>query len=351
MLERLRALFASGSAPTVDSDTPPPPLASLIEAPGVPAFDVHAHLIHEHALPTLYWTAAQLWVDSIDGGSSQAAVWTACERAWLEHLRASLGPRYKLVEQADVVLLSTLDSRVAAATLAFVNRTLQRIVGMLEGLAQVPAWGKDIVIVFDDTETYYRYVARYYPQDGEFAASGGMYVNAGCGHFVTVKEDLRAIEPIIAHELTHCCLGHLPIPAWLNEGIAVNTERRLCPPALDTFGARPSPQQMHARLRHFWTPATIQEFWCGPSFLRPDEGNELSYELARLLVEHFSEDWGRFCAFANAASRDDGGALAARTHLEIELGRAVAAMLQHEPGAGWEPDPAEWVGEPERGSF
>ena len=29
------------------------------------------------------------------------------------------------------------------------------------------------------------------------------------------------------HEMTHGSVAHLPLPLWLNEGLAVNTERRL----------------------------------------------------------------------------------------------------------------------------
>jgi hypothetical protein len=166
-----------------------------------------------------------------------------------------------------------------------------------------------------------------------------------------VKAELRSIEPVIAHELTHSCLGHLPIPAWLNEGLAVNTEHRLCPPPADVFGSRPSPQQMHARHRKFWGTSEIQEFWSGKSFLRADEGNELSYDLARILVSQFASEWEQFRAFVLAADMADGGASAAVEHLRVELGEVAAALLEQSPGAAWTPAPGMWSGSPERGAF
>lgn len=146
-------------------------------------------------------------------------------------------------------------------------------------------------------------------------------------------DDLRAVEPVIAHEMTHGCLGHLPIPAWLNEGIAVNTEQRLCPARL------PDPREMQQRHRAFWGPAKVQQFWSGQSFLRPDEGNELSYDLARILVAQFSADWDRFRPFVLAATFDDAGAAAAREHLGLALGDVIPALLQKEPALQWSPDP------------
>jgi hypothetical protein len=298
----------------------------------------------------LDWAAARSWADAPADALASQNAWDACERAWLAHLAAALGADFRLIHQGQVLLLSNLDAHVAQATIAFVGKTLQRIPRVLDGVAQ-PAQGQEILIVFDDDETYYRYVAHYYPEAGAFAGSGGMYIDAGCGHFATVKADLRAIEPVIAHELTHSCLGHLPIPAWLNEGLAVNTEQRLCPPPPNTFGNRPNPQQMHARHQRFWGEAEIQEFWSGKSFLRPDEGNELSYDLARILVSQLAADWERFRRFVRAANGADGGASAASEHLGLPLADLAAALLERPADGRWAPDPARWQGEPERGAF
>lgn len=146
-----------------------------------------------------------------------------------------------------------------------------------------------------------------------------MHISHGCSHFVTMKADLLAIQPVIAHEMTHGCVGHLPLPAWLNEGIAVNTEQRLCPPPAPLY----TPQQMHEKHVRFWGEEEIQQFWSGKSFLRDDEGNMLSYDLARIIVDQFSSDWEQFRRFAQAAHMADGGAAAAQEHLGIELGRVA----------------------------
>lgn len=350
MLKLLRSLVSpKGIAPAYPTAPSTPPTA--VSAPGVDDFEITANLVDANGFPLLDWPAVQAWVATIAPGDAQASAWSACELAWLEHLRAALGDAYRVERQGSAVLLSTLDANLATSTLTFVNRTLQRVSRVLDGLANSHEWGKDILVVFEDDETYYRYVAHYYPEAGEFAGSGGMFISGGCGHFATVKADLRSIEPVIAHELTHGCLSHLPVPAWLNEGLAVNTEHRLCPPPADVFGARPSPQQMHARHRKFWGTNEIQEFWSGKSFLRPDEGNELSYDLARILVSQFASEWVRFRNFVLAADAADGGASAAAEHLGVELGEVAAAILEQPFCAAWSPDPQAWSGSPERGAF
>ena len=346
----LKFLKSLVGTPQVQARDDAPPLVTpptQVMAAGAEAFELAHALVDAGGFPVLDWEAVQRWIDSVPGEAAKAEAWSSCEAAWLAYLCAALGGAYRVRTQGSAVLVSSLPGHVADASLVFVNKTVQRITRVLDGVAAIPAWGKDILIVFDDDESYYRYVAHYYPEAGEFAASSGMYIDRGCGHFVTVKADLRSVEPVIAHELTHACLRHLPIPAWLNEGLAVNTEFRLCPPAQGPA----NPRQLHGRHRKFWGAGEIQEFWSGKSFLRADEGNELSYDLARILVSQFAADWETFRRFALAADLSDGAAAAAERHLGIDLGAAVCAVLERDSDPSWSPRPEAWHGVPERGAF
>lgn len=349
MLKFLLSLLSvePSSAPVAQRDTPPEPPA-YVSAPGAEALAFASTLQYVDDLPVPDWEAVWNWLETIPSPEHHSAAWGACESAWLRHLGAALGPTYHLAEHGDALLLSSLEQNIARATLEFMSRTRKRVMRLLDGIAQVPEWGKDILIVFEDEDTYYRYVSRYYHEDGEFAGSSGMHINAGCSHFVTRKDDLRAVEPVIAHEMTHGCLSHLPIPAWLNEGIAVNTEQRLCPPPPAPLFA---PWEMHEKHLRFWDEAKIQQFWSGKSFLRNDDGNMLSYDLARILVAQFSSEWEKFRSFVLAADLGDAGAAAAREHLGFELGPTVEALLERESGQTWNPDPAKWNEPPEKGAF
>lgn len=320
---------------------------SQISVPEAEPFDLASSLVDAGGFPVIDWGAVHRWIESVPGESAKAEAWSSCEDAWLKHLCVALGDGYRVRSQGSACLVSSLPANVVDATLVFINKTAQRIVRILEGVAQVPAAGNHILIVFDEDESYYRYVAHYYPEAGEFAVSSGMYINRGCAHFVTVRADLRSVEPVVAHELTHACLSHLPIPAWLNEGLAVNTEFRLCPP----LQAPADPRQLHARHLKFWGAAEIQEFWSGQAFLRGDEGNELSYDLAKILVSQFAADWEPFRQFVLAADLSDGAAASAKRHLGIDLGAAVCAILERDTDPSWAPRPQAWHDDPERGAF
>lgn len=337
-----RALLGRKSSKAKDSKQDdrtgaPPPVVSV---EGLPEFQVAQHLNYHEGVPLLRWAEAESWLTQLGSPASQAAAWEAVERAWLLHFREALGPQFRLREAKTALLLSSLDDGVAKATLDYMERTLKRVAATLDGLAQIPPWGKDILIVFDDADSYYRYVSHYYPEAGEFAFSSGMYVDAGCAHFVTVKADLRAIEPVIAHEMTHGCLTHLSLPLWLNEGLAVNTEHRIA----GSSGSHLTAQELHQKHVSFWGTQEIQGFWSGESFQRTDDGNMLSYDLARLLVAQFAKNWEVFKSFVLEADAADAGAASARDNLQMDLGAAVCALLEKGTSSQWSPDPSKWPG-------
>jgi hypothetical protein len=310
------------------------------ELPGREPFIFADHLEWHEGFPHLRWDEASRWAMRGATADEDAAAWEACCNGWRLHLRDALGAGYRVDESETAVVLSSLDARHAKAALAFMEKTQRRILHLLKGIARAPDLGKELLVVLDDKDTYYRYVSRFYPDAGEFAFSGGMHVDQGASYYVTVKADVRAVEPVIAHEMTHGSVAHLSLPLWLNEGLAVNTEHAL----VGAGSALHTPVEMHARHLKFWGPAEIQDFWSGASFHRMDDANALSYDLGRVLVDQLSRDWARFAAFANAARYEDAGAAAARQHLQIDLARLVAALLEKEPASDFEPDPEKWKG-------
>ena len=330
MLGFLRSLLGD-SAPPAAALRPPAPAR-------VDGFVLEPHLALHHGYPILDWQAARAWVDSLPE-KRRAAAWSACERAWLLHFRDALGKEFRLEESESAAVLSSLEPHLARAALEYMARTLRRIGAVLKGIVEPSPWGKDILIAFDDSETYYRYVSYYYPERGEFATSGGMHIQAGCSHYVALKGDLPHLETVIAHEMTHGCLDHLPLPLWLNEGLAVNTEQRLAGVPRPEYGAA---ERLHERLRRFWSVVSIQEFWSGASFHRPGDSNELSYALARILVEQFAKEWEPFREFVLHAERADAGAAAAHEHLGLDLGDAVTVLLERDTPKSWSPDPTKW---------
>ena len=314
------------------------PAPEWVTLKGGHEFPLAKHISSHEGYPIVDWEKVRGWIDALEPEARRADAWTACEHGWLLHFRDALGKDFRLDEAGSAAVVSCLEPNVAQATLEFMARTARRIGAVLAGIAEVAPWGKDILVVFNDEESYYRYVSHYYPDKGEFAFSGGMHLNSGCGHFVTVNRALRELEATIVHEMTHACLEHLPLPLWLNEGLAVNTERRLAGTHPVAFGAA---EKLHDRLRRFWSVVSVQEFWSGQSFHRPDS-QSLSYELARIVVEQLAREWQPFAQFVLHAERADAGAVAARDCLGLDLGAVVTALLERETPRSWSPDPSKW---------
>ena len=329
-METFLKRFRKGAG-TLPPASPPvrEPAPARVALEGLAPFDLRAGLEWVEGFPVPDWGRVQDWLRMAPEERFMEA-WGACERGWLLHLRDALGPGFHLAQGEVSMVLSSLEPRETRYALEFMERTYKRIMHVLKGVAEAPPWDHDLLVVFDDQDAYYRYASRYYAGGGEFATSSGMHISHGRSHFITTRADLAVIEPVVAHEMTHGCLAHLPLPLWLNEGLAVNTERRLA----GRVPERHTPEEMHAKLLRFFGPAEVQEFWSGRSFQRSDDGNMLSYELARILVEHLAADWSRFARFANAAHFSDAGAAAAREHLGVDLGAFVAALLERDdPGA------------------
>src|SRR5712691_9689764 len=57
---------------------------------------------------------------------------------------------------------------------------------------------------------------------------------------------------------------------------------------------RDQPVRTHEKHKAFWNESTIQEFWSGKSWLRPDEANTLNYDMAKYFVVLAAQDFDAF---------------------------------------------------------
>jgi hypothetical protein len=92
----------------------------------------------------------------------------------------------------------------------------------------------------------------------------------------------------------------------------------------------------------------MQQFWSGKSYLRPDDGNLLSYDLAQRLIALIGQDHERLTRFVNLSSSQDGGSQAALDVLGMTLGELTEQVI----GAHFvAPDATQWNQEAEKGWF
>ena len=263
------------------------------------------------------------------------AGWEKWSRRWLDGIASMLSDGYRVKESDNFRILSAQDDRYVELLSQFLERTLRRILTNLDGIAADEGYGKHIVLIFDEQEPYYQYKSYFYPDEGEFILSSGTFLNAGYGHFAFPFMEMFEAEATSAHELTHACLKHLPIPLWLNEGFAVTMENDIC-------GSSPLQMENERFTEHasFWNAETIQEFWSGASFNRTDQGSDLSYELARFCLRALSHEYDVFASFANTASFEDGGEAAAIENFGGSLGGVIHQFF----GDGdWSPNPRLWA--------
>ena len=286
-------------------------------------------------LPRVNWEAVYQYSGQHYDDQSQEALWCNIARYWMEKLVDQLPGNYSQLESDNFLLVSAGDERYNKNLSNFLERCLKRLLFVSKGVFSDEGYGKYVVVVFDSVESYYDYVGYLYGADGEYGLSSGMYINNGYGHFVFTQQELNTVEQIAAHEMTHALLSHLPIPLWLNEGMAVNMESFIT-------GYRPEglTESIFHQHQNFWKSDEIQQFWQGESFYRPDEGQGLSYQLAQILVPQLSKDADAFERFINKAHHSDAGEKAMQEVYGMSLGDLLTGFL----GEGaWEPTPSLWL--------
>jgi len=253
---------------------------------------------------------------------------------WTRQIQSQLASGYRITESNKFIMLSRADDETVAQALQFLERCLYRI---HTGLPFVPAelgYGKWPVLCLEPDD-FYAYLTDYcHDDEAEHALVGGVFLNRGYGHFAMPDASLDRYSSVFAHELTHAILSICDLPAWLDEAITATVEHRITnevPYVLD--------REFIRRHQGYWTAESIQSFWAGTSFWTPDEGQELSYHLARFiftaLYQSGTVDPNQVSRFIANANHEDAGQAAAKEHLDLDLGEILTHLL----GDGsWAPD-------------
>lgn len=295
----------------------------------------------ENGFNRVDWDAIGRWIEANVSPLDADAAWSEAALIWVKRLRDDLGGEYFVMQSGQTILLCDQTLDTARWLLDYANRTDQKINALLGEVAWGGAFARDVILLFSDHDDYYEYLA-HYSRDGEQAQSGGVFINSGYTHIAIPWRDEHDAANAVVHELTHACLAHLPIPLWLNEGVAVTLQRAIAPP--NSIDQTPSsavysaainwrPPIMWSELaeRHhaFWNEETIQTFWAGTSFNVPGDSNELSYSLAEVLVNLLSErvSPGAFQALLQTAHYSDAGQTAMLDILQTDLGELAGTFL------------------------
>jgi len=234
-------------------------------------------------------------------------LWVDIARHWCSLLASEVRNDCVQLESDNFLLVSTSEEDENQSMLGFLEKARRRILSTLKGIALDEGFGKHIVLIFADSEDYYRYISDFYDEQEVMTHSAGVYINRGYGHFAMTYLYMDAAEATLGHELTHALVSHLPIPTWINEGLAVGMENLLSHSQYNEMDS-----SMLIQHQKFWNKSRIEEFYSGKSFSRSDEGQELSYHLGEFAVNTLSKEYDSFVDFVNQASFEDGGYSAAK---------------------------------------
>ena len=237
------------------------------------------------SIPRPNWDAIASWVELNVESVSADDSWTQIARDWLARLAQSLPQGHAVLESPQFLLLAS-DESLGNRLLSYSERARRIILKTLDGVASDKGYGKHVVLLFAAADSYYDYVTDFYPAEGEFGLSGGMFLDVGYGHFAVCPAYGDDYERVIAHELNHALLRHLPLPLWLNEGVTQVMEDIVQDSSYFMVD-----HETLRRHRAYWNAKTIDMFWSGDSFYSPDDGQELSYHLSQVLFRNLMSDY------------------------------------------------------------
>ncbi|MGB8352411.1 MAG: hypothetical protein WCD79_00835 [Chthoniobacteraceae bacterium] len=247
--------------------------------------------------------------------------WDKASLQWLGVIKEKLGPDNLIFGSQNFLLLSKKSKISATYLLNVAENALVQIRNDLKDLAWRWEFGRHAIIIFEDLDEYYRYISHFYPDEGEFITSAGIFLNRGYCH--TAMSYQKDYTLTLIHELTHLSVAHLSIPRWLNEGLATSTEEKVTGRMSHRLDGETLDQH-----EAYWNHDTIQDFWSGKSFRIAGDPSKLSYGLAEILVNNMRSDFGSDVhRFVLAAKRDDAGESAALEHLGVSLGEVAATFL------------------------
>jgi tetratricopeptide (TPR) repeat protein len=268
------------------------------------------------------WERIGEWVSAQCSEDDPDEVYTNLARQWLAMVKEAVGDGYELVESDNFLILTASDQKNSAHLTRIAERALKEMVDGLPGIAAKSGYGKFVCLAFRDIDTYYEYISYFFPE-GEYGATGGMYLSQGYAHFVLNHAAQQFLEPTLVHELTHACLHRHALPLWLEEGVTQVMEEAIL--GYSDFKMNREEVERHQK---YWRENGLRCFWLGQSFSRPDDGMELSYSLAQVLTRNLNSR-GRqlFLRLLERANASDCGDSATRELYGLGVGDLAAQFL------------------------
>ncbi len=287
------------------------------------------HLFRDrHKLPHVDWGMADIWIDRREPDlDRQPALRRAVAAAWLDAVRDALEPDMRRWRHAFVEGLAPAEDAIAQRVAKSADRSVQVVAEAMRPLTGKRPVETVAVIGLPRRDDYYSFIAPFYPDEGEFATSGGVYIHSPGGGMPLIAMPLhegRDLELVVAHEMTHHILSPLNLPRWLEEGLTQMMEERVV--GVANFILTTDKAERH---RAHWNTASLTRYWNGESFSwsKGDE-QELAYNLSQAIVRRLLADRPKdFFRFALKSSGTRTGASAAREVLGMDLNELPGQLV------------------------
>jgi hypothetical protein len=285
-----------------------------------------------HGIPRPNWTLFDNWITTEADAEAFDEAWDAMVENWLHRIARALGPQYSVGKSDHFLMLTPHSENERKHMLIASEHAHDRVTRDLQELCMFH-YGRVLSLRFIDPDHYARFIAHHEPVTGDEPGSAGVFLSEGFPHLACYSRSFEEFRKTVAHELSHFYVAHLPLPRWVNEGVAMTME---------SDGGNIHLPRGKAADEHFeyWTPDTIQNFWYGDSWREGHEAFALSYQLAAVIFDiirselHPSAETRR--AFIRDAHRNDAGVASIREHLRVDLGEVAGVFL----GSGdWSPRP------------
>jgi hypothetical protein len=288
---------------------------------GIELAKIDGAWIEEAKFPRPQWKVIYAWVKQHVEDESLPIAWHEISCDWVSSLKKHLGEHYFIYESPNFILLTGRSRDAGKAILQTCELAVKFLVSWLGPIAEKRGQGKHVILDFDSSENYYDYVSYFYPAGSPPVVTGGVFLRDGYHHIALPPA--QQIQDVLVHELTHNRVAHLPLPKWLNEGIAVTMERKISGNKNGQVD-----RELHRKHRGYWSTETISAFWNGRSFV-DIEGDtiHLSYNLAEVLVDLLVQEFPNFLEFVSEANYKDAGESAAAKCFDISLNDLASTFL------------------------
>lgn len=280
-------------------------LSSSAPEPQLPApldsFDtttLRPTLIVRSGLPQIDWDLANLWISRHHPDASDSAqVRRAVVAAWLDELKASLRQPHVCGRQPAFESITPASGSVGTRALTAASRSLtmlQSSLAPIRGDAPIPPFA---LVALATNADYLSFISHFYPDDGHWATTGGLYLAGDEDHFPILAINTvpgHGVENTVAHELTHHALRDRNLPPWLEEGYTQMMEERLT--GHNNFELT---HELADQQRDRWQGYALSAFLDGSAFHSPeDEDQKLAYHLSQWIIRRaLDESPKKFFAF------------------------------------------------------